>query len=79
MVGRVSNMDFQEKLLHFSNLIGINEAKILIKTFKKKSQRSGTLSGNNNVRMVGPIPLGFKLKKQNQTTKQNPNRCGLES
>lgn len=39
MVGRVSNMDFQEKLLHFSNLIGINEAKILIKTFKKKSQR----------------------------------------
>lgn len=45
MVGRVSNMDFQEKLLHFSYLIGINEAKILIKNLKKEQSTALGLLG----------------------------------
>lgn len=54
----------EEKPLYFSNL-GINQAKILLKPQKIRVNCSGTLSvGKNNVRMRGPIPLGFKQEKQ---------------
>lgn len=62
-MGRWVTWTLEEKLLHFNNLIEINEAKIL-KNLKKVESKALGLSGKHSVRMVGPIPLEIKQEKQ---------------